>query len=209
MKRFEPFEKNLMRIITTDRLDNASKNVVNLFDYLVQEYNVSIEFIYDNSSILAYTNYNDMNDIKVLHKLTVPYTNKEIKEIRNKFITVISLLEYLEKQNLIYLYLEWNPDWDKVSVTGKPPLIYKQNGIKIFGDELSKTIVEKSKYNVFAKQELYEIVGNDFKTAEQRRHEDNMKMQKLTVISAIWIGIISIFLSCLGILFSAYIDLLK
>lgn len=204
MKDFNDFEQKLIRILVDDYSDNEDKNVHLLFREIATEYEIDINFRYELSTISFLANFGNIKASMRIDGVPFGIQNQQVNEIRNKSVLILSLFDYLEKQHLIYLYKERTPHWNTFVINGKKNRTVQDTEDVYFGDVLANTILEKSQYSLFATPELYGFVKHDFQTAEQRRHNENMAFQKLSVSLAILFGVSGLLIAVVAIIVSLF-----
>lgn len=97
--------------------------------------------------------------------------------VQYKIIVIVSLLEYLEKNHLIYFSPLWEGTHEKFLLNDKFVFRFSPFKFRICGDSISDYICDKFYDSIFPSPELIEFVKNGFKDKEQIRHEENVRLQ--------------------------------
>ncbi len=201
MRNFNAFEREIMSFLVKEWLDYGSLKFTDLFEKVAKDLQIKIEFDLSNKAVIIhsdsehiYTHYK-INDISIA-------SGKKVNEIRNKTISILSLIDYLEKNKLVHVYKEWSPVWDTVTVNPNQAFDNTPYQGQYFGDILQNEILDKLEYSVVATPELKEFVKNDFKDLAQINHEQNIRLQESSLLTAITLGIVSVIIAVLSIVVS-------
>jgi len=123
---------------------------------------------------------------------------EEERNLKRKTVTMFSLLDYLEKNHLIYLYKLWEPIFtfsSEIPFVLNTELYIKNhlNKFSLFKGNSFEYFFEKINYEIIPSFELIEFVDNNFEDKEQLRHNKNLCMQWLAIIVALLLGVVSVF----------------
>ena len=123
---------------------------------------------------------------------------EEEYNLKSKIAALLSLLDYLEKNNLIYLSELWVNPFLKVfpeavtELKGEIHIKNHLNKINLLKGDNFEYIFKKLNYDVIPSTELMEFVKNGYKDEEQLRHNTNFWMQWLAIIVALALGVVSV-----------------
>lgn len=187
MRSFNDYEKGIIQLLVEKWVDSGTTNVSDLFSYITEESQVNILFDHNKRSIEVFYNSFDKDYYSI---------------IRNKTVLLLSLLNFLENHHLIYMYEEWSNSPTEISIYSSSETILK--GKQFFGDKLTDKILKQINYSVIATPELKELVRNDFKSAEQINHEQNLAIQEASLKIAVIVAVGSMVLSVAAIIISLF-----
>ncbi|KAA5549175.1 hypothetical protein [Adhaeribacter rhizoryzae] len=151
-------------IILTNKLDNIAVFLSEKVDKLRKE-NYSIDERRELHNIIYEEEYN----------------------LKRKTVHFLSLLDYLERNHLIYIYyINPNPILEDENFKGQVQVKLNnnlhikdyKNKIELLKGEQFEYLFKKIDYAIIPSNELIEFVKNGFKDKEQLRHDDNVKLQK-------------------------------
>jgi len=109
---------------------------------------------------------------------------EEEYNLKSKIAALLSLLDYLEKNNLIYLSELWGNPFLEVfteavtELKGEIHIKNHLNKINLLKGDNFEYIFKKLYYDVIPSTELIEFVKKGYKDEEQLRHEENVQLQK-------------------------------
>lgn len=201
MRNFNEDEKEILTYIVNEHLGFAKTlsfrliEVSALYDKMAKDLDVVIEI---NSKTKSTNIKSDKTGIfKLDGKLTfgneqTPGLFQQITNLLYKTTLIISLLDYLEKNHLIYFY----PFYEKLPVlTFNKDYQFKNKSHEIgfLVTNLFDHIYKDLDKTIFPTPELIEFVKNNFKDKEQLRHNTNFWMQWLAIIVALLLGVVSVF----------------
>lgn len=194
MRGFTPFEKEIMKYI----IENDKSYGV-----------LPIQMLYELSNVELIEWDDSYNFIKI-------YASEKNVPFR-KIIDIISLLSFLEENNYIFVsesdritdYKIFNRKNTKIELREDGYYdVWFQFGSKLclldcviekHYSRIGKDIEKWANSVIFITQAFRDLVSNDFKTAEKMQFEESMKWTKISVWTAIIIGLASIVISIIGI----------
>ena len=164
-------EKDFLKSIV-----NLSKRTRNMFfGNLVDKYLSNIDVhITDKKDVEYRFDEQYFIETKSLHEVTL--------KISWTFLRFIKLLKYLEENNYLNFYLEIE-DPNDARFGG----LLRNNSFivyKIHDQEFKNLLINYSFKTIIIGQTLVDFVENDFKTKEQLRHEENIKIAERNLIIA-------------------------
>lgn len=127
------------------------------------------------------------------------HIGNKVYDIEYRFTVILSLLDYLEKNHLVYTFpldasmmVEDNVILNNIRVGSRPDFVPASirflNGVESIYDYLYQNI----NYSILPTPELTEFVKNGFKDQEQIRHDVNLGMQWFGIIVALALGVLSL-----------------
>jgi hypothetical protein len=201
MRNFNSFEKEIMRFLVKEWVDYGSLKFTGLFEKVAKELQIKIDFNLRNKAIIIHSDSKHIYTHYMIDGISIA-SGEKVNEIRNKTILLLSLIDYLDKNKLVHVYKEWSPVWDTVTVNPKEVFDNTPYQGQYFGDILQNEILDKLEYSVVATPELKEFVKNDFKDLTQINHEQNIRLQESSLLTAITLGIVSVIIAVLSIIVS-------
>lgn len=122
-----------------------------------------------------------------------------------KVMTIVSLLEYLLKNNLIYLF---DFTYNEAEFTHLfHSREFKKNPISspLRDKKSTSFILEYHQKKIYLSEELVQYVNSGFKTAEEKRHEQSINMAVIFGWSSLAVAVISALIAVLSTLISLII----
>lgn len=202
MRIFNDFEKELIKYASKNWYDSGSLKVSDLLEKVAKDLRIKISIDLDSKEISVETDEAVMV-FMYINKVSITESEK-IVEIRDKVIQFMSLLNYLEKHHLVHVYNEWSRMYNQVVLNPRCEFFHPVTKGQYFGDVLANDIIERLEYSVVATPELKEFVKNNFRDANQIKHEQNLALQETALGIAIMATVSSVVLSAIAIIVSIF-----
>lgn len=202
MRTFNEFEKDLIKYAAKNWYDSGSLKVLDLFEKIAKDLQIRVIIDLDTKEIVVET---DKEVSVFMYRDNISITRSEkIIEIRDKVVQLMSLLNYLEKHHLVHVYTEWTTIDNQIILNTKCDFSGLSSKGQYFGDVLTRDIIQRLECSVVATPELKEFVKNDFRDANQLKHEQNLALQETALNIAIVATVSSVVLSTIAIIVSLF-----
>lgn len=214
MRNFNESEKKVLTQIVEQRHQSTIQKLIQatLFSLLEDSPDkpeVGIEFDTKTEIVKVYleidpdllNNFNPtckLNLSEQPSKIRLKYATK-ITSVLKFIVSILSVIDYLEKNHLVYLY-EMAPRqaFDPLVINRK----YKDELLSFWQEiHLDKRnhVFETLLKTIFPTPELEEFVKNGFKDREQLQHEENVTVQRDSLNAAYKLGTYSIIVAVLSV----------
>jgi len=170
MRRFTDIEKKYIKKLC----DNAEPGAFYIAANLFYEFFIShgVAYVLNSKQLIFYRRREEV-------------TPDEIKNIKDEVIEIAFLLEYLEKEGLIYYIEDNNNSLPDIGVLGEN-IIQENKFIKVTVeiDPKTESVLRKTMtYRVIAGQTLRDFVDNGFKTVEDLQLDEARAQSKIAINS--------------------------
>jgi hypothetical protein len=217
MRNFNQDEKFFLEIIVEEQIeDKVFVTVGSLFENLANNDKVRIEINKDDKTSYFFSAKldrlkKDGNTINEKKQWADTQYDEEFN-LKRKVATLVFLLDYLEKNHLIYLNELWEsiPENFKSTFEAGSKIHIKDrlNKIPLLKGDNFEFIFKKLYFDIIPSAELIEFVKKDYKDEEQIRHEENLGLQNHSIKIAKWLGYVSIAIAVFSTVISSIFSIL-
>ncbi len=146
--------------------------------------NIDVALDYQNRSV-------DLRIDQAIHNGGI--LTETVRSLTAQMVTVVNLLEYLEKNGYVSTYYEAAPGQHErfgQLVQGNPFITYTLPDRK-----LTDLLLDNSLKSILVGQPLIEFVTDDFRTKDDKAYRTNVAIALITLVASVLIGLVSLCLN--------------
>jgi hypothetical protein len=182
MRQINETEKKVLRTIIDYHKSGTLSNLASLLDPWLINKEIFLDFVIGTAEIHIDIHYYEKNTLI-----------SELKEIVLNVVTTIKLLEDLQRAGYVTLFLEAKPGWS--GRYGQLPEKNKFISSRIEDRDVTRLLLDYSYKSIIVGQPLLDYIDNDFRTAEEKNSQFEIRMAIAALFLSILLSGIAIYYS--------------